>query len=104
MQPGGIAVVSRRGEGRVQRGHPWVFRSDVTRVEDAAPGSVVQVLAASGRPLGFAFFSSRSEITLRSARVPSDERSATAESSSHDRLRSEGSPTRPPNAWLVAWT
>jgi 23S rRNA (cytosine1962-C5)-methyltransferase len=61
----GIAVVTRKGEGRVQRGHPWVFRSDVARVDDAAPGSVVQVLAASGRPLGFAFFSSRSEITLR---------------------------------------
>jgi len=61
----GIAVVSRRGEGRVQRGHPWVFRSDVARVDDASPGSIVQVLAASGRPLGFAFFSSRSEITLR---------------------------------------
>jgi 23S rRNA (cytosine1962-C5)-methyltransferase len=65
MQPSGTAVVSRRGEGRVQKGHPWVFRSDVERVEDAAPGSVVRVLAASGRPLGFAFFSSRSEITLR---------------------------------------
>src|SRR5262245_49729352 len=65
MQPAGTAVVSRRGEGRVQRGHPWVFRSDVTRVDGAAPGSVVRVLAASGRPLGFAFFSSRSEITLR---------------------------------------
>ncbi|HET8645733.1 MAG TPA: class I SAM-dependent rRNA methyltransferase [Vicinamibacteria bacterium] len=60
-----IAVVSRRGEGRVQRGHPWVFRSDVARVDGAAPGTVVQVLAASGRPLGYAFYSSRSEITLR---------------------------------------
>jgi 23S rRNA (cytosine1962-C5)-methyltransferase len=71
-----IAVVSRRGEGRVQRGHPWIFRSDVARVEGAAPGSVVQVLAASGRPLGFAFFSSRSEITLRviqrGAELPAD--------------------------------
>src|SRR5688572_8424170 len=65
MEPRGVAVVSRRGEGRVQRGHPWVFRSDVTRVDGAAPGTVVQVKAASGRPLGFAFFSSRSEITLR---------------------------------------
>jgi 23S rRNA (cytosine1962-C5)-methyltransferase len=65
MPPRGTAVVSRRGEGRVQKGHPWVFRSDVARVEGAAPGSIVQVLAASGRPLGFAFFSARSEITLR---------------------------------------
>src|SRR5574341_121847 len=61
----GTAVVSRRGEGRVQRGHPWLFRSDVAREEGAAPGSVVRVVAASQRPLGFAFFSSRSEITLR---------------------------------------
>ena len=61
----GVAVVSRRGEGRVQRGHPWVFRSDVARIDDARPGSIVKVLAACGRPLGFAFFSSRSEITLR---------------------------------------
>jgi 23S rRNA (cytosine1962-C5)-methyltransferase len=65
MEAHGTAVVSRRGEGRVQRGHPWIFRSDVARVEGAAPGSVVRVLAASGRPLGFAFFSSASEITLR---------------------------------------
>jgi 23S rRNA (cytosine1962-C5)-methyltransferase len=72
----GTAVVSRRGEGRVQKGHPWVFRSDVTRVDDAEPGSIVRVLAASGRPLGFAFFSSRSEITLRviqrGAELPAD--------------------------------
>jgi 23S rRNA (cytosine1962-C5)-methyltransferase len=60
------AVVSRRGEARIQRGHPWIFRSDVERVEgDAPPGAVVRVAAPNGRPLGFALFSSRSEITLR---------------------------------------
>ena len=63
MNPG-LAVVNQRGEARILRGHPWVFRSDVTRVE-AAPGAVVRVLAREGRPLGFAFFSSRSEIRLR---------------------------------------
>jgi len=65
MEPGGTAIVTRRGEGRVQQGHPWIFRSDVARAEGVAPGTVVRVRAASGRPLGFAFFSSRSEITLR---------------------------------------
>ena len=61
----GIVTVSRRGEGRVQQGHPWVFRSDVARADGVEPGSVVQVRAQSGRVLGFALFSSRSEITLR---------------------------------------
>lgn len=61
----GIVTVSRRGEGRIQQGHPWIFRSDVARAEGALPGSVVQVRAQSGRPLGFALFSARSEITLR---------------------------------------
>ena len=59
-----MAVVNQRGEARVLRGHPWVFRTDVTRVE-AAPGAIVRVLGREGRPLGFAFFSSRSEIRLR---------------------------------------
>ncbi len=58
------AVVGRRGEERVRRGHPWVFRSDVTRV-DGVPGPVVRVVGARGEPLGFAFFSSNSEIRLR---------------------------------------
>jgi 23S rRNA (cytosine1962-C5)-methyltransferase len=61
----GTVTVSRRGEGRIQQGHPWIFRSDVARAQGVAPGTVVQVRAQSGRPLGFAFFSSRSEITLR---------------------------------------
>src|ERR1700687_4344851 len=58
-------VVTRRGEARVRQGHPWIFRTDVTRSEGVAPGAVVRVLAPGGRTLGVAFFSSRSEIRLR---------------------------------------
>ncbi len=58
-------IVTKRGEARVAGGHPWVFRSDVARAEGVAGGSVVRVLASGGRPLGFAFFSSASEIRLR---------------------------------------
>jgi 23S rRNA (cytosine1962-C5)-methyltransferase len=58
-------VVSRKGEARVLGGHPWVFRTDVLRADGVAPGAVVRVLGASGRPLGFAFYSAQSEIRLR---------------------------------------
>jgi 23S rRNA (cytosine1962-C5)-methyltransferase len=58
-------IVSKRGESRVRSGHPWIFKSDVSRAAGVAPGSVVRVLGPTGRPLGFAFFSAQSEITLR---------------------------------------
>src|SRR5262245_55994105 len=61
----GKVVVSRKGEARIERGHPWVFRSDILRAEGVAPGAVVRVLGREGKPLGFAFYSSRSEIRLR---------------------------------------
>jgi 23S rRNA (cytosine1962-C5)-methyltransferase len=57
--------VTKRGEGRVRSGHPWIFKSDVARAQGVAPGAVVRVLGPTGRPLGFALFSSRSEIQLR---------------------------------------
>jgi 23S rRNA (cytosine1962-C5)-methyltransferase len=58
-------IVSKRGESRVRSGHPWIFKSDVSRAAGVGPGSVVRVLGPTGRPLGFAFFSAQSEITLR---------------------------------------
>jgi 23S rRNA (cytosine1962-C5)-methyltransferase len=57
--------ITRKGEARVERGHPWVFRSDVERAEGVEPGSVVRVEGPRKRMLGYAFFSSRSEIRLR---------------------------------------
>ncbi len=59
------AVVSRKGVARIQRGHPWVFRSDVYQAPSDPPGAVVRVLGPGRRPLGFALFSRASEITLR---------------------------------------
>jgi 23S rRNA (cytosine1962-C5)-methyltransferase len=58
------AVISARGEERLRRGHPWIYESDV--VDAAAdPGSVVEVLGPRQRFLGRAFYSDRSQITLR---------------------------------------
>ena len=57
-------TVSRRGEDRIQSGHPWVYRSDVTEVR-SLPGEIVTVIGPRGRPLGDALFSDRSEIAIR---------------------------------------
>jgi 23S rRNA (cytosine1962-C5)-methyltransferase len=57
-------VISRRGSLRLQGGHPWVYRSDVVRAQ-AAAGDVVRVLDERGKCLGRAFFSDRSQISVR---------------------------------------
>ena len=59
------ATVSRKGEARLRRGHPWIFRSDISHTDGVTPGCLVRVLSSQNRPLGHAFYSSRSEITLR---------------------------------------
>lgn len=61
----GAVVVNKKGEARALRGHPWIFRSDVERAKDLPAGAVVRVVGVSGKPLGFAFWSARSEIRLR---------------------------------------
>jgi 23S rRNA (cytosine1962-C5)-methyltransferase len=58
------AVIAARGAERWRAGHPWIYRSDVLKV-DADPGDLVEVKSERGRPLGRAFFSSTSQITLR---------------------------------------
>ena len=58
------ATISPKGETRIKSGHPWVYRSDVVEVS-ASGGEVVQVRNRRKTPLGYAFFSDRSEITLR---------------------------------------
>jgi 23S rRNA (cytosine1962-C5)-methyltransferase len=57
-------TISPRGEERLLNGHPWIYRSDVAKVE-AARGEIVEVRSSRGRPLGHAFYSDRSEIAIR---------------------------------------
>jgi 23S rRNA (cytosine1962-C5)-methyltransferase len=57
-------TISAKGESRIASGHPWVYRSDVVEVH-AARGDVVQVVGRRKAPLGYAFYSDRSEIALR---------------------------------------
>ena len=62
----GVPTVSitHRGEERFRSGHPWIYKSDVAKIE-AHGGDTVHVLGARGRALGYAFYSDRSEIALR---------------------------------------
>lgn len=57
-------TISRRGADRIRSGHLWVYRSDVRTVE-AQSGDTVRVLDEGNNFVGRAFFSSRSQITLR---------------------------------------
>ena len=57
-------TISARGEQRIQGGHFWIYRSDIAS-GSASPGEVVRVVGPRGRFLGQAFFSGRSQITLR---------------------------------------
>ncbi|HTL03052.1 MAG TPA: hypothetical protein VL243_12520, partial [Vicinamibacterales bacterium] len=57
-------TITARGEQRIQGGHFWIYRSDIAS-GSAAPGEVVRVVGPRGRFLGQAFFSGRSQITLR---------------------------------------
>lgn len=60
----GQVKISRRGADRIRLGHLWVYRSDVRSV-DAESGDTVRVLDEGSNFVGRAFFSSRSQITLR---------------------------------------
>ncbi len=58
------AVVSPKGARRWSHGHPWIYRSDVTARPDQ-PAGIVPVRDTRGKPLGWALWSPRSEISLR---------------------------------------
>jgi 23S rRNA (cytosine1962-C5)-methyltransferase len=62
--PEPTVVITRRGEERIRRGHPWVYRPDIVEAR-AAGGDTVAVLNAHGRLLGRALYSDRSQIVLR---------------------------------------
>src|SRR2546426_728354 len=64
MESGQI-LIRRRGVARIRQGHLWVYRSDILNPEDAEPGSIVSVRDERDTILGKAFFSSKSQISLR---------------------------------------
>lgn len=60
------AILIPGKEKRVLNGHPWVFRSDIARVEgDFIPGDIVSVFSSKGRFLAKAYYNPQSQIALR---------------------------------------
>ena len=58
-------VVNAHAVARLRGGHPWIFKSDIERVDQAAPGALVRVEDQRGKPYGSALYSSNSQIALR---------------------------------------
>jgi 23S rRNA (cytosine1962-C5)-methyltransferase len=58
-------TITRRGAERVRARHCWVYRSDLTDDGNAQPGQLVRVTDNRGKLVGWAFYSSRSQIALR---------------------------------------
>ena len=60
------AFLRKTRESRVRSGHPWVFASDIEKVEGAFEnGDVVDVVSWRGTFLGKAFYNPQSQISLR---------------------------------------
>ncbi len=60
-----VVEITRRGAERLQKGHLWIYRSDVAKAPGARAGDVVAVVDGRRRFLAKAFWSERSQIALR---------------------------------------
>ena len=60
----GVVTISPRGVERLRSGHLWVYRSDV-KAADAEPGAIVKLKDDRGRFQGRAFYSDKSQISIR---------------------------------------
>ncbi len=61
----GRLTVTSKGFTWFSKGHPWVFRNDLDKIQDAAPGSLVTLEKKSGSFLAQGFYSDRSKIAFR---------------------------------------
>jgi len=64
-EPVARVVVNAHAVARLRTGHPWIFKSDIERLDQAAPGALVRVEDQRGKPYGSALYSSNSQIALR---------------------------------------
>jgi 23S rRNA (cytosine1962-C5)-methyltransferase len=58
-------IVNGHAVARLRAGHPWIFKSDIERLDQATPGALVRVEDQRSKPYGSALYSSNSQIALR---------------------------------------
>ncbi|MBI2500968.1 MAG: class I SAM-dependent rRNA methyltransferase [Deltaproteobacteria bacterium] len=58
-------TINRHGQDRIEQGHPWVFKSDITHVQNTSTGAIVDITTPKGRFLGRGYFNPASQITVR---------------------------------------
>ncbi|MDQ6421126.1 class I SAM-dependent rRNA methyltransferase [Paenibacillus sp. LHD-117] len=59
-------ILQKARKKRIEQGHPWVFASEIDRMEgEAEPGSLVDVATAQGKYLATGYWNPKSQITVR---------------------------------------
>ena len=59
------AVITKRAELAARGGHPWIYSTEVMKVEEGAePGDLVRVLSVKGKFVGTGFYNPHSKITI----------------------------------------
>jgi 23S rRNA (cytosine1962-C5)-methyltransferase len=61
----GRLILTPKGLSWFRKGHPWIFRNDLERNHDAAPGSIVFLETKNGKFLAQGFYSDHSKIAFR---------------------------------------
>ncbi len=60
------AILVKGKEKRVEYGHPWVFKSDIDKVDGSfTPGDVVDIYSSKNKFLGRGYINPKSQITIR---------------------------------------
>jgi len=61
----GRLTLTSKGFVWFRKGHPWIFRDDLEKTQDAAPGALVDLEKKNGEFLARGFYSDRSKIAFR---------------------------------------
>jgi len=59
------AIVTKKAEASLKKGHPWVYDTEVKSVGDSPNGGIVDVFSEKGAFLGSGFLSEKSKIRIR---------------------------------------
>jgi 23S rRNA (cytosine1962-C5)-methyltransferase len=61
----GRVIPTSKGLAWFQKGHPWIFRNDLAKIQDAEPGGIVSLEEKAGKFLAQGFYSEHSKIAFR---------------------------------------